>query len=182
MGPTKPTKPTTSQKCLSESTTTGHREPETIAERNKKLEKQARLRSFPFHQNDGHGMVGMRIRGYMSFADQEKKHKRQPIRSKRKIGRNEPCPCGRYKMVEDSSSPQYTFTNDHSGDEGYHPVQNPLIQRRLKYKNCCGHPDNQRATFMAKRHIISFARDLYNRPAKKEGLISKFKNLFGRKK
>ena len=149
-----------------------------IALYSKKKEDEQEL-FIPYRQNDGHGMVGMRIKDkeYMSFTDQEKKCKRQPIRSKRKIGRNEPCPCGRYKMVEGPRQFQEVFM----ADDGVYPMVNPLIKRRLKYKNCCGHIDSQRATFMAKHHILSFVRDLFYRPAKREGLIGKFKNLFGRK-
>ncbi len=158
-----PTKPTTSPQCLDEFART------EVKEKKKKP-------FIPFYQNDGHGGVCNRVRKYYPFSEQEK-FKRQPIRSKRKIGRNEPCPCGRYKMVEDSKGDPREFVN--VGVPGEIDVS--LIQRRLKYKNCCGHIDNQRNTLMAKRHILAFVRDLCNRPAKKEGLISKFKNLFSRK-
>jgi hypothetical protein len=85
-------------------------------------------------------------------------------------------------MIEDSNGdPREMMFGQGKPREKMVQVTNPLIQRRLKYKNCCGHIDNQRATVAARRHIMTFARDLYYRPAKKEGLISKFKNLFGRK-
>ncbi len=96
--------------------------------------------------------------------------KRVPIRTSRKIGRNEPCPCGRTKMVEDSKGDPREFVN--VGVPGEIDVS--LIQRRLKYKNCCGHPDNQKAMIAAKKHVFKFCRDLFERLAKKVSLAKKF--------
>lgn len=76
-------------------------------------------------------------------------YKLKPYRRRsRKIGRNEPCPCGR--MDQDSQE-----------------------LRPLKYKRCCGNIDNQRMMMAVRRHISNTIHGVVHGPRQ----TSKLKNI-----
>lgn len=78
-------------------------------------------------------------------------YKLQPIRHrKRKIGRNENCPCGRTK---EQIVTTVTGVYSHGGiAEDTEPFD---IKRTvpMKYKRCCGKIENQRMMAAVRRHI-----------------------------
>ncbi len=87
-----------------------------------------------------------------------KRYKLQPCRKKsRKIGRNEPCPCGRTKQ------------------DGYEMLP-------VKWKHCCGDPDNQRMMRAVQQHISSFIRQMFVSKKKKKSKLSKLAGFFRREK
>lgn len=97
-------------------------------------------------------------------------------RKHRKIGRNEPCPCGRTKeTVRDEAIIADGVT------VGFH--KNKTVQVPVKYKHCCGHIDNQRRAVMIRRYMDGFLARLFNQgQGKKKSKLRKIINLFGRDK
>lgn len=84
-------------------------------------------------------------------------------RRSRKIGRNEPCPCGRTKEVVKLHADHIPFA----------PA--------MKYKHCCGKIENQRMMAAVRRHI---GRTIYNamHGPKETSKLRKIVNFFKRDK
>lgn len=79
-------------------------------------------------------------------------------RRSRKVGRNEPCPCGRVREIDTGAV--------------YVPI---------KYKRCCGKIENQRMMAAVRRHI---GRTIYNamHGPKETSKLRKIVNFFKRDK
>jgi hypothetical protein len=116
-----------------------------------------------------------------------KRYKLQPYRRKsRKIGRNEPCPCGRIRETD-------AIDEDHLKHAEFSRVQSnaasniddttfkTVARVPMKYKNCCGDPDNQRSMRAVQYHISSFINRLVAK-RKKKSFISKLAGFFKRDK
>lgn len=106
--------------------------------------------------------------------------KLQPIRrTSRKVGRNEPCPCGKTKDVlvpNDDGS----FTLD--GNAGVVDVINTKV--RVKYKHCHGNEQYQTKMRLVKDKMNQFFYDLtHNKPkkAKLAVVVDKLKEAFNLK-
>lgn len=78
-------------------------------------------------------------------------------RQKRKIRRNEPCPCGRTKEVEVELFEVQRGV--YAALTGKEPTEMVTIKVPIKYKRCCGKIENQRMTAAVQRHI---SRTIYN--------------------
>ncbi len=99
-------------------------------------------------------------------------------RRHRKIGRNEPCPCGRTKEVEVKlfEVQAKTYGMILGKDE---PVDTMMTKVPLKYKHCCGNIDNQRMMAAVRRHISRTIYDVMHGP-KKVSNLRRIVNLFKR--
>lgn len=96
-------------------------------------------------------------------------------RRSRKIGRNEPCPCGRTKWKEVPIPAEYLTEGD---DDEMKTMQ---TQVPIKYKRCCGKIENQRMMAAVRRHI---GRTIYNamHGPKETSKLRKIVNFFKRDK
>jgi hypothetical protein len=96
-------------------------------------------------------------------------------RQSRKIGRNEPCPCGRTKeRVESIPAEEWTYCGDQ-------PIKTRVVIVPMKYKHCCGDVFNQRKAAKVRRLIQQHFGTILGTP-RKQGKLSmianKIKSLF----
>ena len=95
-------------------------------------------------------------------------------RKRRKIGRNEPCPCGRTKqrrVVESDKAHVYKYV-DLGVDAGI------LVDFPVKYKHCCGNIINQRPVTRAKRSVADATRKALGFKKDRRSLLQKLAALF----
>ncbi|MBW8002591.1 MAG: hypothetical protein FVQ80_11315 [Planctomycetes bacterium] len=103
-------------------------------------------------------------------------YKLKPIRRQsRKIGRNEPCPCGRTKMITRRLDKyQGRFISPFDYDDTTEMVRVPI-----KYKHCCGKIENQRMMAAVRRHISQAIYNAVHGP-KQTSKLRRIINLFKR--
>jgi hypothetical protein len=97
-------------------------------------------------------------------------------RQHRKIGRNEACPCGKTKEVMSQSMQDAMFIAK-DGES----VAADMIQVPVKFKNCCGDPDNMRKVAKIKNFLRQHFVDILNKPretSKLQAVAKKIKSLF----
>lgn len=109
----------------------------------------------------------------------KKLFKLTPIhRSNRKIGRNEPCPCGRTKDVfEPSSDGSFTLS-------GHGEIATECRKVRVKYKHCHGNELVQAKMKFVKDKMNQYLYDLTHSKPKKAKLaviVDKLKKVFNKK-
>ena len=88
-------------------------------------------------------------------------------RKSRKVGRNEPCPCGRTKFVEVPVKDEY-FTQD--GKQI--PVMDE-VEVAIKFKHCHGDRDNMVKANKIQNYLRQHFTSILNKPRK----VSKFQVL-----
>lgn len=101
-------------------------------------------------------------------------------RKNRKIGRNEPCPCGRTKEVPDTEAMKEVFCVAADGDT----VNMVTKQVPVKYKHCHGDTDNQRKATKIQNYLKRHFVEMLNRPrtvGKLRAVADKIKSLFSKK-
>lgn len=102
-----------------------------------------------------------------------------PIRrSSRKIGRNEPCPCGRTKDVYQPAS-DGSFTLGGHGE-----ITTECVKVRMKYKHCHGNEMYQKKAKLVKDKMQQYFYDLTHSKPKKAKLaviVDKLKEAFSLK-
>ena len=104
-------------------------------------------------------------------------YKLKPIRRRsRKIGRNEPCPCGRTKEVLERADQQVPIAV-----EDGHVINAVEFTVPLEYKHCCGKIENQRMMAAVRRHISQTIYNAMHGP-KKASKLRKIINLFKKDK
>ncbi len=96
-------------------------------------------------------------------------------RSSRKIGRNEPCPCGRKKWVTVPVKEEY-FT----ADGKQIPVMDE-VEVAIKFKHCHGDRGNMEKANKIQNYLRQHFTSILNKPrktSKLSALATKFKSLF----
>ncbi len=105
-------------------------------------------------------------------------YKLKPIRRRsRKIGRNEPCPCGRTKQVIVAEAP----TDWKESGDGLGEVVTETCTVPIKYKHCCGKIENQRMMAAVRRHISRTIAEVMHGP-KQTSKLRKIVDFFKRGK
>jgi hypothetical protein len=101
------------------------------------------------------------------------------LRQSRKIGRNEPCPCGRTKEVADTAAMKDVFS---VADDGA-TVAMKVKQVPIKFKHCHGDTDNMKKANKIQNYLRKHFVDILNKPrkvSKLQTLATKFKSLFNK--
>ena len=98
-------------------------------------------------------------------------------RSSRKIGRNEPCPCGRTK-TRIVANPLHYIEGEFDGE----PIE---LEVPVKFKHCHGDRDNMKKAAKIQNYLRQHFTDILNKPrpvSKLKALATKFKPWFLKKK
>ena len=99
-------------------------------------------------------------------------------RSSRKIGRNEPCPCGRTKEVM-LKQDDLEYKMEPLLDDG----REVAVQVPIKFKHCHGDTDNMKKAAKIQNYLRQHFTDILNKPrkaSKLKALATKFKSLFNK--
>ena len=107
------------------------------------------------------------------------------IRNKhRKIGRNEPCPCGRMhetKAFDEDHTKRAVFTHEPISNDPGEQCFTVIAHMPNKYKHCCGNVVNQRPVARAKRNIADVIRSVLGFKKDRRSMLQKLAAFFKKK-
>lgn len=104
-------------------------------------------------------------------------------RSSRKIGRNEPCPCGRMRETA-AIDPEHLSSAVFSQEPDKDGKMFTVTKVPVKYKHCHGDIDNQRKATKIQNYLKRHFVEMLNRPrtvGKLRLVADKIKSLFSKK-
>ena len=107
------------------------------------------------------------------------------IRNKnRKIGRNEPCPCGRMyetKAFDEDHTKNATFTHEPASKDPDNKCFHVVAHLPMKYKHCCGDMEHKKVVTKAKRNIANAIRSMLGFRRDRRSWLKRIIGFFTRK-